>query len=83
MVELKNCPFCGCEAKLVRTAKGYACSPSTTILDDWRVQCTNIYCTVYTSGQSKIYQNDDGEIVVDANGAEIAVEKWNMRGGIQ
>ena len=83
MIELKKCPFCGSEAKLVRTEKAYVCNPFTTILDDWNVKCTNTNCTAYTSGQSKIYQNDDGEIVVDANGAEIAVEKWNMREGVQ
>ena len=83
MFELKNCPFCGCEAKLVRTEKGYVCNPFTTILDGWSVKCTNTNCTAYTSGESKIYQNDYGEIVVDANGAEIAVEKWNMREGVQ
>jgi hypothetical protein len=80
MIELKKCPFCGSEATLVRKSSSYTANP-TTIMDKWVVECDNTNCDAYTAGSSKIYQNEEGEIIVDANGAEIAIAKWNMREG--
>lgn len=75
MSELKRCPFCGGEAKLVRHSGGYKLNP-TTIIDSWRVQC--IGCGAYKEAQSNIYQENDGEVKI-VNGAIIVTELWNMR----
>lgn len=40
-IELKKCPFCGCEANLV---------PFTD--DTWEVQCSNKWCRCHTAAES-------------------------------
>lgn len=40
-IELKRCPFCGCEANLVAFAD-----------DTWEVQCSNKWCRCHTAAES-------------------------------
>lgn len=78
MVKLKNCPFCGGEAELIRRNTSYTCNP-TTIRDAWQVKCKE--CGIYKEGYSHIYQNEEGEVEILANGAYIAINLWNTREG--
>lgn len=78
-IKLKPCPFCGGNAKLVRYSRSSEGEPSV-ILDSWYVKCNT--CGVETRiYESKIYQADDGNIVVKSNGAEAAALAWNRREG--
>lgn len=76
-VVLKRCPFCGGEAELVKTSKGYEPFDST-ITDAFRVRCS--HCSIGTESQkSDIRINEYGFVVVRANGAEKAILLWNKR----
>lgn len=81
--DLKSCPFCGGKAELkvsmYRTSQDYSCDP-VCLANSYYVECTQ--CTsrsaVYVS---KIYQDKDGSIRIEANGAEDAINAWNKREG--
>ena len=74
---LKKCPFCGNEAKLIQNANGHSFNP-LAILNRYHVECCE--CKISTpTYESKIYQDSKGEVHIDANGAELAIEVWNRR----
>lgn len=76
-VVLKSCPFCGGEAELVKTSKGYA-SGDGAITDAFRVRCSN--CFIGTeSRESDIRIDKNGSLEVRRNGAEEAIQIWNRR----
>lgn len=77
MGELKPCPFCGGEATLRRVSTKYSTSP-TIIRDEWEVKCYKNCCTTHRY-ESKIWQDPNGEVVIEQNGAENADEAWNRR----
>lgn len=81
MKELKNCPFCGGKAELHRFGSGRSLGSReqpTVIRDKWMVSCNHGCCK--TAGfEDSIYHADSGEVVVEKNGAELAVEAWNRR----
>ena len=77
MKELKPCPFCGGEAKLIKVSDSYRTNP-TVIMQQFQVKCTN-GCCVNPSYSSFIFQDESGEIVVRENGAENAIKAWNRR----
>ena len=77
MSKLKPCPFCGGEAKLRRVSTGYSTSP-TTIRDAWEVKCDKSCCTT-ARYESRIWQDCNGEVVIEQNGAENAADAWNRR----
>lgn len=76
-MDLKPCPFCGSAAELNRVSAYYNTSP-TTIRDTWEVRCTK-RCCMTLRYESKIWQSSDGEVVIEQNGAENAIEAWNRR----
>lgn len=76
-VVLKSCPFCGGEAELEKTSKGYAPGYSA-ITDAFRVCCSHCFCGT-ESRQSDIRINGNGFLEVRRNGAEEAIQIWNRR----
>lgn len=76
MIKLKPCPFCGGEAELQRNFKG--CRGSSTIIDEWKITCKKRCCST-RSYADEIYHADNGEIVIERNGAAEAAEVWNKR----
>lgn len=76
-IKLKPCPFCGGEAQLKRHSRGMGGVP-TAILDTWAVECSACKGATDTY-KSKIYQDNDGTVVVGQNGAEAAADMWNKR----
>lgn len=79
-IKLKPCPFCGGNACLVRCSRSIG-GASSTILDSWCVRCDTCEAETPHEYKSKIYQNNDGNIVVESNGAEAAALTWNRREG--
>lgn len=78
MSDLKTCPFCGGNAKLVRKTGSCKTHPVLTITDAWEVECENGCCKT-PRFEDCIYHNDDGEVVVEKNGAKESMEFWNGR----
>jgi hypothetical protein len=74
---LERCPFCGGEAKLVRTSTGYAQCVSA-ITDRFLVRCSHCHSET-ESRPCDIRINGDGVVKVIRNGAEEAVQLWNNR----
>ena len=81
MIELKPCPFCGGEATILFDETVWTISKGIPyILNKYKAGCAS--CCMYVSAhQSEIYQDRDGRIVINADGAKEAAEAWNRRGG--
>lgn len=75
--QLKHCPFCGGEAILQRVYSNSSTYP-TTIRDAWKVTCENGCCTT-KDYKDNIYHGNNGDILVETNGAWQAMEAWNRR----
>lgn len=78
MDELKPCPFCGGKANLKRYSSFYRNNPSTTIKDEWGVECENNCCKT-NRYRDDIYHADSGDVIIANNGAHEAIEAWNRR----
>lgn len=74
---IKNCPFCGSEGKLIRTTTGI--EYSGIIQHTYKVKCKKCNAETRTCA-SRIFQDADGVVHVEANGATDAIDLWNMRG---
>lgn len=77
MIKLKPCPFCGGEADLIMSTRGIG-DNMTTIRNTFVVRCRK--CGI--SGkyhESRIYQTNDGEVHIEATGADEAIKEWNRR----
>lgn len=77
MENLKPCPFCGGEAVIIQVTRGI-CHDPTEIKNRYKAGCKkcNIFSGYY---ESSIWQGEDGEVHIDANGADDAIEAWNRR----
>ena len=80
MKKLKPCPFCGGDAILIIKED---CNWSTgTIKNLFLVRCDQ--CQISTKYyDSRIWQDRDGEVHIERNGAECAIDIWNRRVGDQ
>ena len=84
MDKLKPCPFCGGEARLRRCYSDIGLTKDgdgrdiKTLADSWTVECKNQCCRIPVE-KSKIYQSDDGDVVIERNGAAIVIDRWNGR----
>lgn len=76
MPELKPCPFCGKKVSLRRTAYEMY-RGNSTISDRWEIRCPE--CCVSVQRSSCIYQDNDGTVIIERNGAEDTIEAWNRR----
>ena len=76
--DIKECPFCGGSAGLVKVSTGF--NHEGTIENSYMVQCLNCRTStrVFTS---RIYQDKTGDVIIEANGAVEAVSQWNRRRG--
>ena len=77
---LLPCPMCGGEVRLRRVSSSYTTSP-TTIMDKWTVECPN-GCVRNNVYESKIFQDEKGEVIIKNNGADEARLAWNTRAPI-
>ena len=79
MVELKPCPFCSGDARIIKKSTGYSGNP-TTIMDGFVAGCTKcgIFTPIFTT---KIWLDEVGVLHNERNGAEKAAEAWNRRTG--
>lgn len=74
---ISNCPFCGGAATLIR--KSIGCNMDRpTITNKFAVRC-NVCGIESNEYSSNIYQNADGTVVTEANGADQAIAAWNRR----
>ena len=83
MNRIKHCPFCGKKAELKvsmnRASQDWPTDP-IIIENSYYIQCTE--CEARSGVfQSKIYQDRNGDMHIDANGAEDAINAWNKREG--
>ena len=78
MENLRPCPFCGGEAKLVRKDNGWLTKPIVTICDSWLVRCQTCGCST-EKFMDDIHRSNDGELVVKMDGVAKAVAAWNNR----
>lgn len=79
MNKSKPCPCCGGEAELIKQTDGYRTNP-VHILHNFGVKCSQ--CGLSTASyQSDIWQDMAGNVHVEHNGAEEAIEAWNRRAG--
>lgn len=76
MYILKKCPLCGGKAELTQVSEGHDSSRRYTSL--WEVRCLDCGLSL-PRALTKIYQEKDGQIIVDHDGAKELVDKWNSR----
>lgn len=74
---LRKCPLCGGEAKVKILSHGIDYS-NNAISNLYVVQCTKCKLTT-RSCESYIWQDDNGRIQDERNGAREAVDLWNKR----
>ena len=78
---LLPCPFCGGEVRLRRVSSAYSASP-TVIRDAWTVECPH-GCVRNNVYKSEIFQNGEGKVVIEHNGADEARLSWNTRAAVE
>ena len=78
-MELKSCPFCGKEAKIIfagarvfRDAIG-----ADTFRGYWKIKCGN--CGIEISNESEYYLTDDEQFLTNIDGRRKAIDRWNRR----
>ena len=78
---LLPCPFCGGAVILRRVSYAYSTSP-TVLKDEWRVECPK-GCVRNNVYKSEIFQNGEGKVIIEHNGADEARLAWNTRAAVE
>ena len=78
---LLPCPFCGSGVNIRRTSSKYRTSP-VVIMDEWAIECPN-KCFQTKTFDSEIFQDANGKVIVERNGAGEARLAWNTRAAVE
>lgn len=77
-MEIKPCPFCGNDAKIVQTGYGTE-SPNSAKLS-FRIECVKCSATApEASGYISINLSNSGRLNIWHDDRESAIEAWNRR----
>lgn len=73
---IKNCPFCGSKGELIKTTTSI--DYAGIIQHTYKVKCKECDAETRTCA-SRIFQDEEGVVNIDANGAIDAITLWNRR----
>ena len=77
LCELKSCPFCGGEAKLVKLTDSYTTNP-VTIRNIWTIGCVSCDLNIGRFS-SEIFEDVEGGLCIRKQGSIDAINAWNTR----
>lgn len=77
MKELKPCPFCGSEAKLMRY--NMELLNRKLLIEEFAVKCTKCGASTVKYESVTKYHQDGGDKQIICDGMQEAIDAWNQR----